>query len=172
MMTGYPVGAKPPPPPSADKRWRIVDATMRRHGYAGDCLIEALHTAQESFGFLDSQALRYVAACLRVPLSKAFGVATFYHYFALRPPGEHTCVVCMGTACYIKGAAGTLAAVEDKYHVKAGGTTGDGKLSVLTARCLGSCGLAPAFVFDGEVAGKLGEAEVMARLGKWAGHDA
>src|SRR4051812_8132950 len=90
--------------PSTDKRWRIVEATMRRHGYDEDALIESLHTAQESFGYLDDSALKYVAAALHVPVSKVYGVATFYHFFTLRPPGEHSCVVCMGTACYIKGA--------------------------------------------------------------------
>ena len=90
-----------------------------------------------------------------MPLSKVYGVATFYHFFTLKPQGEHTCVVCMGTACYIKGAQQMLDALEKTYGVKPGETTPDGKLSVLTARCIGSCGLAPAVVFDGEVAGKL-----------------
>lgn len=127
-------------------------------------MIEALHTVQEVFGYLDDNALHYVAASLRVPLSKVFGVATFYHFFTLKPQGEHTCVVCMGTACYIKGAAEIMQDIEKLYHVKAGETTGDGKLSVISARCLGSCGLAPAVVFDGEVAGRLGSSDVLKRL--------
>ena len=155
---------KRPPAPSADKRWKIVDATMRRHGYSGDSLIEALHTVQEVFGYLDDDALHYVAACLRVPLSKVYGVATFYHFFTLKPQGQHTCVICMGTACYIKGAPEILEGIEKLYHVKAGETTGDGKLSIISARCLGSCGLAPAVVFDGEVAGRLGSGDVLKRL--------
>ena len=95
-------------PPSDDKRWRIVDVTMRRHGYAPSALIEALHAVQESFGCLDEPGLRYVAASLRVPLSRVFGVATFYHYFSLKPQGDHTCVVCTGTACYIKDSPALL----------------------------------------------------------------
>jgi bidirectional [NiFe] hydrogenase diaphorase subunit len=67
--------------PSADRRWRIVDATMRRHGHQAHALIETLHSVQESFGYLDTAALHYVAAALRVPLSRAYGVATFYHLF-------------------------------------------------------------------------------------------
>ena len=158
---------KPLAAPSADKRWRIVDATMRRNGYDGSALIESLHTVQEVFGYLDEPALRYVASALHVPLSTVFGVATFYHFFQLKPGGEHTCVVCMGTACYIKGAPQLLTALEKQYGVKPGETSEDGKLSVLTARCLGACGLAPAVVFDGDVVGRLDQSQVLARTGKW-----
>ena len=98
-------------------------------------------------------------------------MATFYHFFSLKPPGEHTCVVCLGTACYIKGAAKSVAAIEQAEHVKAGETTADGHLSLLSARCLGSCGLAPAVVFDGEVAGKVGVLEVLERIRGWTRHD-
>ena len=137
---------------------------MRRHGYRAGSLIETLHTVQETFGYLDDEALKYVAAMLRVPLSKVYGVATFYHFFTLKPQGRHTCVVCMGTACYIKGAPDLVEGVTEKYGIKPGQTTKDGKLSLLTARCLGSCGLAPALVFDGNVAGKVGRAETLKRL--------
>jgi len=161
-----------PTAPSKDKRWKLVEATARRHGHTPHALIETLHTVQECFGFLDETALRYVAEMLRVPLSKVYGVATFYHFFTLKPPGKHTCVVCMGTACYIKGAGNVLGAIEKKYGVKPGQTTRDGNISVLTARCLGSCGLAPAVVFDGEMGGKLDAAETLKRLEKWENHDA
>lgn len=143
------------PPPSDDKRWRIVDTTMRRHGYAPEALIEALHSVQETFGYLTDDAMRWVAASLRVPQSKVHGVATFYNYFHMKPAGEHTCVVCTGTACYINGAGELLKAIEETANVKDGETTPDDKLSVLTARCLGACGLAPVVVIDDVVAGKL-----------------
>jgi bidirectional [NiFe] hydrogenase diaphorase subunit len=146
--------SKPISPPSGDKRWRIIDGMMRRHGYAPYALIEVLHTVQETFGFLNDDSLRYVAPSLRVPLSKAYAVASFYHFFTMKPPGEHTCVICAGTACYIKGAPALLNAVQEVAGIKQGETTADGKLSLLTARCLGSCGLAPAVVFDGQVSGK------------------
>ncbi len=127
---------------------------MRRHGHEPSALIEVLHTVQETFGFLTDEALRFVAVSLRIPYSKVYGVATFYHFFSLKPPGEHACVVCTGTACYIKGAQGLLNAVEEVAGIKPGETTKDGKVSLLTARCLGACGLAPAIVYDGEVGGK------------------
>lgn len=145
---------------------------MRRHGFAGQSLIETLHTAQQAFAYLDEDALRYVASSLHLPLSKVFGVATFYHHFTLKPQGKHTCVVCMGTACYIKGAAHLMDALQEKYDVKVGGTTKDGQLSVLQARCIGACGLAPAVVFDGEIAGKMTKAEMMSRVAQKVEHDA
>lgn len=153
-------------PPSEDKRWKLVEATMRRQGYVPSSLIEALHTVQEAFGFLDDGALRYVSAALHVPPSKVYGVATFYHFFTLRPPGRHTCVVCTGTACYIKGAPALLKAIEKNLGLKQGDTTEDGEISLVTARCLGSCGLAPAAVLDGQVAGKLEPTAILERLEK------
>src|SRR5260370_35267470 len=95
--------------PSDDRRWKLVDATMRKHGNEPSALIESLHTVQESFGYLDDVALRYVAQSLRVPHSKVYGVSTFYHFFTLKPQGEHTCSVCTGTACFIKRAPRRLA---------------------------------------------------------------
>ena len=157
--------------PSNDKRWKIVEATARRHGREPNALIETLHTVQECFGYLDEAALRYVGSMLRVPLSRVQGVATFYHYFTLKPKGKHTCVVCTGTACYIKGAASLLSAVERVHGVKPGETTPDNELSVLTARCLGSCGLAPAVVLDGAVLGKIGPEDMLGRIEKGMRHD-
>ena len=153
--------------PSQDKRWKWMDATMRRYGYRPHALIEALHTAQESFGYLDEEALKFASAALRVPLSKVYGVATFYNFFTLKPQGEHTCVVCMGTACYIKGAPQIMEAIEEAAKIKSGETTPDGKVSVLTARCFGSCGLAPTVVFDGEVSGKVQPAGAAEKIRKW-----
>jgi bidirectional [NiFe] hydrogenase diaphorase subunit len=156
----------PPQLPSSDKRWKIVEATARRHGREPSALIETLHTVQESFGYLDETALRFVAVVLRVPLSRVYGVATFYHFFTLKPQGRHTCVVCTGTACYIKGATGLLDAIQKQYGIRPGETTEDNELSLVTARCLGSCGLAPAAVLDGTVHGKLGPDDIVARIDK------
>jgi bidirectional [NiFe] hydrogenase diaphorase subunit len=161
-----------PAAPSQDKRWKIVDATMRRVGQHSRGLIETLHTVQEAFGYIDEIALRYVAVSLRVPLSRAYGVATFYHFFTLKPAGEHTCVICLGTACYIKGAPQLLDAVKQQLDISPGETTTDGKVSLLSARCIGSCGLAPAVVYDSEIAGKVTPDQLRQQLAKWEGHDA
>ena len=157
--------------PSDDKRWKIVEATARRHGREPHALIETLHTVQESFGYLDETALGYVAGLLRTPLSRVYGVATFYHFFTLKPKGRHACVVCTGTACYIKGASGLLAAVGRDYGIKPGETTPDAELSLLTARCLGSCGLAPAAVLDNVVLGKVTPATLVEQIGRSVQHD-
>ena len=141
--------------PTDDIRWRFVLAAMRRNGFKRSALIETLHTVQESFGFLDDESLKYVASSLRVPLSQVYGVATFYHLFSLKPAGKHACVVCTGTACYIKGGPQLLQKIEKDFAVKPGETTPDGELSSLTARCVGACGLAPVAVIDGEVFGNL-----------------
>ena len=161
-----------PVAPNADKRWRIVEATMRRLGNESHALIEALHTVQESFGFLDTDSLRYVANSLRVPLSQAYGVATFYHYFSLKPPGAHACVVCTGTACYIKGSAKLLQSIEQKFGIRPGETTEDGQLSLVTARCLGSCGLAPVAVFDQQISGLVTQEALLSKLERIEKHDA
>ncbi len=147
-----------------DHRLRLVNRTMQLHRNQAHALIETLHTVQESFGYLDEDVLRHVAASLRVPLSRVYAVATFYHSFTLKPPGEHTCVICMGTACYIGGSGDILGRIREKFGISAGETTPDGKVSLLVARCLGSCGLAPAGVFDGEVAGKLNPETVIEKL--------
>ncbi len=137
---------------------------MRRLGYSPDSLIEVLHTAQEAFGYLDAETLAYVGDSLGVPPSRTYGVATFYSYFTLKPQGEHTCVVCTGTACYISGAGTILKRIGADLDVKPGETTEDRKVSLLTARCLGACSLAPAVVIDDNVHGKLDADAVMNRL--------
>ncbi len=137
--------------PSGDKRYKILETHMKRHQNKSDALIEVLHKAQEVFGYLDDGLLVFIAHGLKLPPSRVYGVATFYHFFRLKPKGTHTCVVCMGTACYVKGADRVLKAIEDKAGVKAGETTRDNQLSLLTARCIGACGIAPAVVYDGAV---------------------
>ena len=136
---------------SGDKRFKILEAHMKKHQFKHDALIEVLHKAQELFGYLEDDLLLFIAYKLKLPASRVYGVATFYHFFTLKPKGRHTCVVCMGTACYVKGADKVLAAVEQQAKVKAGETTPDNQLSLLTARCIGACGIAPAVVYDGTV---------------------
>lgn len=162
-----PASSRPP----EDRRLRMVNRTMQLYRNEAHALIETLHTVQESFGYLDEGVLKYVANTLRVPLSRVYAVATFYHSFTLKPPGEHTCVICLGTACYIGGSGEILGDIREKVGIAAGETTPDGKVSLLVARCLGSCGLAPAGVFDGEVAGKLSPDSVLDRIGRWRNHD-
>jgi bidirectional [NiFe] hydrogenase diaphorase subunit len=133
-----------------DNREKMLERAMSRHGYSGAALIEVLHTAQELYGYLSPPLLRGIAHKLKLPPSRVLGVATFYHFFSLKPKGEHTFVVCVGTACYVAGGFGLVEKLEHRC-CKAGQTTEDGKVSVETARCIGSCGLAPAVIYDGSV---------------------
>jgi bidirectional [NiFe] hydrogenase diaphorase subunit len=162
-----PLQARTPGPERAaagDNRLKILEATMKRHQYRPDALIEVLHKAQELFGHLSPELLASVARSLHLPPSRVYGVATFYHFFSLAPQGEHTCTVCLGTACYVRGAAALLAALEAETGLRAGGTSADGRLSLLTVRCLGACGIAPAAVLDGAIVGHSDPELLIARL--------
>lgn len=154
--------------PSEDKRWKIIDAKMRRFAHQPHSLIETLYAVQEAFGFLGDEALRFVAKSLHLPLSKVYGVATFYNFFRLKPQGEHTCIVCMGTACYVKGASQIVKAIETEVGIKPGETTADRRLSLLSARCIGACSLAPAVVYDGQVASRQTPQRVIEKLNQMA----
>jgi bidirectional [NiFe] hydrogenase diaphorase subunit len=156
--------------PSGDKRFKLLEVTMKRNQFRSDALIEVLHAAQELFGFLELDLMFFIARHLKLPPSKVFGVATFYNLFSLRPKGEHTCVLCTGTACYVKGADALLKAVENLASIKDGETTADGKLSLVTARCLGACGIAPAVVLDGTVKGLETPESLVLQLKGWLPH--
>ena len=155
-------------PKGGDKRLKMLDAAMRRQQFQADALLEVLHSAQELYGFLSGEVLLHIGRSLKVPPSRVYGVATFYNHFSLKPKGEHTCTVCMGTACYVKGAGVILGRVRDELGLsERKSTTDDGKASVVVARCVGACGIAPAVVFDQEVAGGLGPEAVVSRVRGW-----
>lgn len=126
--------------------------------------MEVLQTVQDAFGYLDDQALSYVADCLGLPFNKVHSVASFYSQFTLKPKGLHTCVICVGTACYVKGAVGLLGELGERLGVTVGGTTPDGQVSILKAGCLGVCNVAPAAVMDGEVRGPVAVSELLSLL--------
>jgi bidirectional [NiFe] hydrogenase diaphorase subunit len=155
---------------SGDKRFKILETHMKRHQFKHDALIEVLHKAQELFGYLEDDLLLFIAHRLKLPASRVYGVATFYHFFTLKPKGAHTCVVCLGTACYVKGADKVLAAVEQQARIKSGETTPDNQLSLLTARCIGACGIAPAVVYDGAVTPRQTPDSALEHLKGWTGH--
>jgi bidirectional [NiFe] hydrogenase diaphorase subunit len=156
-----------PAHPSGDKRFKVLEVAMKRHQFRHDALIEVLHTAQELFGYLEPDLLYFIAKHLKIAPSRVYGVVTFYHFFTLKPPGRHTCVICTGTACYVKGADALLAAVHDEAHLSAGQTTADGEVSLLTARCLGACGNAPVVVMDGVVLGNQNPNDMHRQIKGW-----
>lgn len=156
---------------SGDKRFKILEAHMKKFQFRHDALIEILHKAQELFGYLEDDLLLFISCKLKLPASRVYGVATFYHFFQLKPQGKHTCVVCLGTACYVKGADKLLAAIEAQTKIKAGETTPDNELSLLTARCIGACGIAPAVVYDGAVTPRQTPETALEHLKGWIPND-
>jgi len=118
-------------------------------------LITILHKAQELYGYLNKEAMDEVASTMEIPTAHIWGVATFYHYFNLSPMGKHTIAVCLGTACYIKGAGEILDKLKEELRVDIGQTSEDGLFTLQEARCLGACGLAPVMMVDGKIYGSL-----------------
>lgn len=118
-------------------------------------LITILHKVQEIYGYLDQTAIEEVANTMQIPTSHIWGVATFYHYFKLKKPGKHIISVCLGTACYIKGADEILAKLKEELKTDVGGVSEDGLFSLEEARCLGACSLAPVIMIDGKIYGNL-----------------
>lgn len=169
-QNGMPTRLVPPQKnshPRGDKRFKVLEVAMKRQQFRHDALIEVLHVAQQLFGYLDLDLLYFIARRMKLPPSRVYGVATFYHLFTLKPQGKHTCVVCTGTACYVNGADALLAAVEKEAHIAQGETTPDGALSLVTARCIGACGNAPVVVFDGQVFGHQSPQDVQQQLKGW-----
>lgn len=140
---------------AADPRVAKILQAIKLYNRRPDALIQILHTAQGIFGYLPLNVLQYVARELKIPPAQVYGVATFYHFFSLKPKGEHMVVVCTGTACYVKGAQALLDAMDKAYGLKPGQNTADGKVGLEQARCIGACGLAPAVVIDEEMQPKL-----------------
>jgi len=140
---------------SSDPRIKLISAKIKKENYKADALIEILHTAQNAYGYLPMNILRFITKELKLPPSRVFSTVSFYHFFSLKSKGDHTCLICTGTACYVKGALGILNQIESSFSLKPGQVSADNKLGVQVARCIGACGLAPAMVLDDEVHGKL-----------------
>lgn len=118
-------------------------------------LIRVLHRAQNIFGFLPQDVQIFIAKKLNVPTAKVFGVVTFYSYFTMEPKGEHDIAICLGTACYVRGAEKVLDAIKKEINIEVGETTKDGKFSITALRCVGACGLAPVLMVGEKVYGRV-----------------
>jgi bidirectional [NiFe] hydrogenase diaphorase subunit len=136
---------------------KLLDRAMARHQNSGDALIEILHTAQQIYGYLAPAVLKKIALTLKLPPSKVLGVATFYHLFRFDPVRAHSAVVCFGTACYVAGATELLSVFREECAADAAWTIGEG-------RCVGSCGLAPIVICDGEALSRVTPRLLEARL--------
>ncbi len=127
-------------------------------------LIKVLQMVQEHFGYLGKTQMDAVAYLMQIPMAKVTGVATFYHYFRLVPPGKYMIRVCLGTACYVKGAERIVEKLKEELGIHFGETTKDGLFSLEGTRCLGCCGLAPVVEINGEVYGQVTPDKVPAIL--------
>lgn len=132
----------------------LIDFIYEWKGKPGN-LIMILHKLQQEKGFVPRESAIKLSEMIEVPLAKIYGVITFYHFFKMEKPGENTIQVCMGTACYLKGAQDLLDGVHDLLGTGDGSASKDGKFSVESVRCIGCCGLAPVITVNGEVFGKV-----------------
>ncbi len=132
-------------------------------------LIMVLHRVQEHYGYIPRATAFEVANLLDIPVSLFFGVVTFYHFFKLEKPGKHNVQICMGTACYLKGAEDLIDEMSNLLGCGINGTTKDGEFSMEAVRCIGCCGLAPVLMIDGEVYGNLVPDDLAEIVAKYKG---
>lgn len=118
-------------------------------------LIEVLRQAQEIFGYLPIEVQEFISQEMNIPISKIYGVVTFYNFFTMKPRGKHTINVCLGTACYVKGVSRIVTLLEEILGVKMGETTQDKQFTLSAIRCVGACSLAPVFVIGEDTYGRL-----------------
>jgi len=150
----------------------VADIEAHRDGLHSESrLIAILHKVQHHFGYLGQEQMHAVAQLAGIPLAKVTGVATFYHYFRLQPRGKHMINVCLGTACYVKGADKLASRLMDELGIQFGETTKDGLFSLESTRCVGTCGLAPVVMIDDQVHGPVTANEVGLILEKYVKQD-
>ena len=127
-------------------------------------LIEVLRQAQDIFGYLPIEVQEFIAQEMNIPASKIYGVITFYNYFTMKPRGKYTINLCMGTACYVKGAPRLAQMMEEELGVKVGETTADGRFTLSAVRCVGACSLAPVFVIGEDTYGRVDTRDKMSAI--------
>ncbi|SCJ37213.1 NADH-quinone oxidoreductase subunit E [uncultured Clostridium sp.] len=140
---------------------------IRTHKGQPGATMPVLQAAQEIFGYLPEEVQIMVAEGLDIPLTEVYGVASFYAQFTLNPKGKYQISLCLGTACYVKGASDILEAVQQRLGIKPGSITPDGKFSLDACRCIGACGLAPVMMINNDVYGRLTVDQVGSILDKY-----
>ncbi|MBM4102430.1 MAG: NADH-quinone oxidoreductase subunit NuoE [Planctomycetes bacterium] len=149
-----------------DELRTFIAACMQKE-YSDSYLIAVLHKAQELFGYLPVEVMDEVAQRMNIPTAHLWGVATFYHYFNLKPIGKYVISVCLGTACYVKGATEVLEAIKRELGVEIGQTTADNLFTLHEARCLGACGIAPVIMINDKIYGELDAKKVVALINQY-----
>ncbi len=150
-----------------DKLMEIIEEVKSKNISKKASLMPVLHDAQKMFGYLPIEVQSIISEQLNVPLAEIYGVATFYSQFSLVPKGEYEIGVCLGTACYVKGAQAIIDKITADLEVKVGGTSSDSKFSLIATRCIGACGLAPIMTINEDVYGKLKLEEISDILKKY-----
>ncbi len=150
-----------------DQQMSDIIAIIDKYRDDQGALIPVLHEVQDYFGYLPIEVQKVISDELHVPLAEIYGVVTFYARFSTQPKGKYAVSVCMGTACYVKGAGKILEKFENALGIKAGEVTEDGMFSLDACRCIGACGLAPVATVNGEVYGKLVQADVQTICDKY-----
>ena len=151
-----------------EEKERAFEGVLAKYRDRPGATIPLLQEAQEIYGYLPQEVIRRIARELRQPVSRVFGVATFYAQFHLRPRGRHVIRVCQGTACHVKGSANVLEAVEEELGIRRGETTGDLRFTIEPVACLGCCGLAPVMMVDEDTHGRLTKDQVPRILARYA----
>jgi len=141
----------------------VIDLYKEQEG----SLIQVLHAAQNIYGHLPPDLQQFIANGLGLPFSEVSGVVSFYSFFSVHPRGQHTIRVCLGTACYVRGAGSLVSAFEKELAVKVGGTTPDRLFTLEVSRCIGACGLAPVLTVNEDVYGNIGPERVAGILAKY-----
>lgn len=131
-------------------------------------LMPVMQKAQDIYGYLPIEVQTMIAEGLNVPLEKVYGVATFYSQFSLNPKGQYRISVCLGTACYVKGAGDIYEKLQEKLGIGDGECTPDGKFSLEACRCIGACGLAPVLTVNDDVYGRLTVDDIETIIAKYA----
>lgn len=144
-----------------------LDAIIKRYKDKPGSLIPVLEEAQMVLEYLPISVQKRIAQGLKLPLSRVFGVVTFYSFFTMTPRGRHTIRVCLGTACYVRGGKSIAETLEKTLGVTEGETTADRRFTYETVRCLGACGLGPVVVIDNEVHGRMKPAKLKDTLNKY-----
>jgi NADH:ubiquinone oxidoreductase 24 kD subunit len=130
-------------------------------------LIMILHASQGIYGYLPYEVQKFIADKMSIAVSEVSGVVSFYSFFSTKPKGEHTLMVCMGTACYVRGGKKLIESLQKQLHVDVDGTTEDGKFTLCKARCIGACGLAPAMMVDDTVYKAMSQNKIESVLSKY-----
>ncbi len=144
-----------------------LKAVIEAHRGQKGATMPVMQEAQEIYGYLPEEVQIIIAEGLGIPLSEVYGIASFYSQFTLNPKGQYQISVCLGTACYVKGAGDVLAKVCETLNCKSGGITADGRFSVDATRCLGCCGLAPVMMINDDVYGRLKPEDIKGILEKY-----